>query len=188
MRFFTPELYVQFNSTDDEVADTAYREWEAAVERYAQYLAPFRERLPSQVRKLTELSLHDGVILARGEEIQAGGTPILHDGPPHELLRFFLPFWTAICVITVKDENTIRSLIYCLRDGVQIRTHRDWPFSKQGEHWLYDELELISSERSPIPVGFIHRVLLSSGVELEIPFSTLFIHEFSLELIGQEVE
>ena len=79
-------------------------------------------------------------------------------------------------------------LIYCLSDGVQTRSYREWPFSKEGEHWLYDELELIDSERRPMfPGGFVHRILLSSGVELEIPFTTLFIHEFSLGKIGQEV-
>jgi hypothetical protein len=190
MRFFKPELYVRFNSVDDDVADMAFQEWEAAAEQYAQSLAPVRDRLPSQIRKLTELSLHDALILSRREEIQAGAPPISPDLLTHEFpMRLLLPFWTAICVVTVKDEYTIRSLIYCLRDGVRTQTHRDWPFSKEGEHWLYDELEVLPSEGWPISTGgFLHRVLLSSGVELEIPFTTLFIHEFSLAKAGQEID
>jgi hypothetical protein len=135
--------------------------------------------------------LHDALILSRREEIQAGGPPVPPDVAFHEFpfpMRFFFPSWTAICVVTVKDEDTIRSLIYCLRDGVQIKSSREWPFSKEGEHWLYDEVEVFRTERWPMfPGGFIHRILLSSGVELEIPFTTLFIHEFSLTRIGREV-
>lgn len=187
MQFFTPELYLRFNSTDDEVADRAYQEWEDASKRYGKQLASFREELPSQIRKLTELSLHDARVLSRGEEIQASGAPI----PSEELfseipMRFWIPNWTAIYVVTVKDEETIRSLIYCLRDVVQTRSSRDWPFSREGEHWLYDEVEIVRSSRLPV-LGYVHRILLSTGIELEIPFTTLFIHEFSLAKIGQEV-
>jgi hypothetical protein len=194
MRFFTPELYVRFNSPDETAADEAYLEWERAGERYAQELDAIRDRLPSQVRRLTEMNLHDALVLSRGEEIQAGAPPILTERMEHLFAEFpfpvpfVMPVWTAIGVVTVKGEGALRSLIYCLRDRIQVRTYRDWPFSKAGEHWLYDELEFVPFRRGPLlSGGYIHRILLSSGLELEIPFTTLFIHEFSLAKIGAEV-
>lgn len=194
MRFFTPELYVRFNSPDDATADEAYQEWEKAAERYARHLDTFRDRLPSQVKRLTELPLHDAPILSRGEEVQSGGPPSFHERWEHlfaehpVFLPSLMPVWAAVGLVTVKSEDTIRSLIYFLWDRIRIYSHQDWPFSKQGEHWLYDELEPVTSRRGPvISGGYIHRILLSSGTELEVPFATLFIHEFSLARIGQEV-
>ena len=37
MRFFTPELYTQFNSSDDGVADHANEAWENALQEYHCY-------------------------------------------------------------------------------------------------------------------------------------------------------
>src|SRR5439155_1551888 len=42
MRFFTPELYVQFNSPDDEVADRANEAWETALQSYQNHLTALR--------------------------------------------------------------------------------------------------------------------------------------------------
>ena len=36
MRYFTRQLYQQFNSADDEEADRADEAWEAAIEKYRQ--------------------------------------------------------------------------------------------------------------------------------------------------------
>lgn len=183
MRFFTPELYVRFNSSDDKVADEAYQEWEKAAEQYTQHLAAIRERAPSQVQRLTELSLHDALILSRVEQIQAGGRHFFREFEP-----FVAPVWYATAIVTVKDEDTIRSLIYCLWDNVRTHSHQQgWPFSKEGEHWLYDEVELVDTERRMWSGGYLHRILLSSGVELEIPFTTLFLHEFSLAKLGEPI-
>jgi hypothetical protein len=185
MRFFTPELYVRFNSPDDKVADKAYQEWEKAAEQYAQHLAEFRDRTPSQIQRLTELSLHDALILSRVEQVQAGSPFPFRDFPVP-----FPPLWYATAIVTVKDEDTIRSLIYCLWDNMRTRSHQEgWPFSKEGEHWLYDELEmeLVDVNQRMWSGGYLHRILLSSGIELEIPFTTLFIHEFSLTKLGATV-
>ncbi len=185
MQFFTPELYVRFNSPDDNVADKAYQEWEKASERYSQHVETFRNRASSQIQRLIELSLHDALILSRVEQIQPGGPNLFHEFPH----PFLAPIWYAMAIITLKDEDTIRSLIYCLWDSVRARSHQEgWPFSKEGEHWLYDEVEPVSLERRGMGSGaYFHRILLSSGIELEIPFTTLFIHEFSLTKVGEAV-
>ena len=181
MQFFTPELYVRFNSPDDEVADAAYQEWEQATEQYARHLETFRARASSQIQKLTELSLHDAFIVSRAEQIQAGGPHFFRDFP------YPLPvaIWSALAIVTVKDGDTIRSLIFCLWDHVRTHHHADgWRFSTECEHWLYDEVESVHPDRGG---SYLHRILLSSGVELEIPFTALFIHEFALTKVGEAV-
>jgi hypothetical protein len=185
MRFFTPDLYVRFNSQDDTVADRANDEWEQAIEHYERHLATFKDRMPSQIRKLTELSLHDAEVLARVEEIQPSESPMFLDIP----IPFAVPLWTALAIVSVKDDRKIRSLIYCLWD--RIRTHsfeEGWAFSKEREHWLYDELDAVSMQRGPFLYGaFLHRILLSTGIVLEIPFTSVVIHEFSLATVEEEV-
>ena len=52
MKFFTPELFIRFNSTDDEKADRADEDWEAAIGAYRHHLDCLREQMPSQVNKL----------------------------------------------------------------------------------------------------------------------------------------
>jgi len=73
MKFFTPQLYLQFNSPDDQEANRADQAWEAAIQAYHRHLETIRERMPSQVAKLAGLDLHDAEILSRVEEVQAGG-------------------------------------------------------------------------------------------------------------------
>ena len=68
MRFFTPELYLRFNSRDDAVALAADAEWEAAIARYNAHLDSFRGKMPSQVVNLSEMCLHDADILLRQEQ------------------------------------------------------------------------------------------------------------------------
>ena len=70
MRFFTPELYVRFNSADDAEADVADAEWESAVAAYRRHLDGLRDRIPMQVRALADLCLHDAELLAVQQEIQ----------------------------------------------------------------------------------------------------------------------
>ena len=56
MKYFTPQLFQQFNSPDDEVASRADADWDKAEIAYKEHLETFRDRLPSQ--SLSE-KLHD---------------------------------------------------------------------------------------------------------------------------------
>ncbi|MBV9123376.1 MAG: hypothetical protein JO112_08470 [Planctomycetes bacterium] len=68
-------------------------------------------------------------------------------------------------------------MIYALWDHIRENpAPEDWPFSKRREHWLYDEVDT-ASQRQEL---FLHRILLSSGVELEIPFVAVVIHRFAV--------
>jgi hypothetical protein len=178
MRFFTPQLYQRFNSLDDAEADRANDEWEGAIQAYQQHLGSLRDRMPSQVAKLADLDLHDARILSRAEEIQAGGPFFFHDFP----IPLPISNWSAVALITVRHEGDLVSLIYCLWDRLRVRPAPDeWTFSKLKEHWLYDEVDAVSERRGPSSPGpFLHRILLSTGVELEIPFTTVIIHRFTL--------
>jgi len=173
MRYFTRELYQQFNSADDEEADRAGREWEAAIEKYRQHREGLRDRMPSNVAKLADLNLHDAEILSRAEEIQP-------DAPFFwQNVAFPIPltFWSAVAIVSVRVGGDVLLLLYCLWDRIREYPAPDgWPFSKLREHWLYDEVDVASERRGP----FMHRILLSSGVELEIPFTTVVIHRFAV--------
>jgi hypothetical protein len=173
MHFFTPELYRKFNSPDDEEADQADAAWEEAIRNYRRRLDEIRERLPSPVGKLAALSLHDAEVLSRVEVIQQGG-PFFPAFP----FPFPIPVWSAVAIVTVRQDADLLSLIYCLCDRLRtIEGPADWPFSKEREHWLYDEVDVLS-ERLHAP--FVHRILLSTGVELEIPFTSVVIHQVAL--------
>lgn len=171
MRYFTRQLYQQFNAADDEDADRAEEAWEAALAEYRRHLEGLRDRMPSNVRKLAELNLHDAEILSRTEEIQPGA-PFFCEGFP-----FPVPLWSAVAILSVRVGGDIVSLIYCLSDRIREYPAPDeWSFSRLREHWLYEEVDVAAERRGP----FIRRILLSSGVELEIPFITVVIHRFAV--------
>jgi hypothetical protein len=47
---------------------------------------------------------------------------------------------------------------------------------------LYDEVDVAAEKCGPFP----HRILRSSGVELEIPFVTVVVHRFALPPQAEE--
>lgn len=159
MRFFTPELYIQFNSQDEEIADRANNAWEDALQEYQKHLDGIRNSMPSQVRKVAELDLHDAEFLGLDEELQSC-LPLPESSlPPH--------FWSAMAVLTLKQDRMVRSLIYLLWDGVRKHPPKhDWPFSMARKHLLYDEVDVAAI----YPGTFFHRILFSDGGVVEIPF------------------
>ena len=59
-----------------------------------------------------------------------------------------------------------------------------WRFSKLQEQWLYDEVDMLDDSRGP----FIHRILFSTGVTLEIPFVSVIIHRFTVPAIMKQAK
>ena len=172
MQFFTPQLYQQFNSLDEAEAERANETWEQAILAYKGQLDSVRDRMPSQLITLSELCLHDAEVVKREEITQASGPMFPPDFPfpfPHSC-------WSAVAVVTLRLDGEILSLFYCLWD--HIRTHEapdNWRFSKLREHWLYDEVQ-IRGERWF--TTYMHSILLSTGVVLDIPFMSVVIHRF----------
>jgi len=171
MRFFTPERYVRFNSLDEDVADAANEEWEAALDQYRDHLSEIHDCMPSQVRKMAGLCLHDAEVVACDQTVEPD----------------FLSFnstWSATSTMTVGHEGAILTIVYRLWD--RIREHPasgDWPFSKAHPLWLFEEIDLASSQRGM----FIHRILFSDGRRLEIPFVSAIIHNVPLAALANGI-
>jgi hypothetical protein len=153
MQFFTPELYMRFNSSDDDVANEADEEWENALLKYRKHLDAIRARMSSHVSKLAGLCLHDALLLAF-EQVEE----------------------PLIAILSVEMDGMIVSLIYHLSDRVRVHQPiKDWSFSKLRVHWLYDEIDTASGKHT----SFMHRILLSDGRVLEIPFTSVVTHDIS---------
>jgi hypothetical protein len=174
MKYFTPELYQQFNSFDVEEAERADAAWDRAEAAYQERLARIREYMPSQVVKLSELCLHDALVVSRVELTDPVGGFRLLDGvcsPPLPSL------WTAVAIVSVTVGAEVISLIYALRDHITTReSPPGWRFSKLQEQWLYDEVDMINDRSGQ----FVHRILFSTGITLEIPFVSVIIHRFTV--------
>lgn len=159
MRFFTPELYMRYNSHREEEADGADAAWEAAVDAYRRHLAKMAG-LPRAVRNLSQMNLHDAEILAGLRQTEAGA----RDSRP------------GAAVLTVRHDGQILSLIYLLDEPVrEFAASKRWPFSKRGKHWLYDEVD-ISTRGGP----YVHRVLFSDGASVAIPFHNIIVQSFAV--------
>lgn len=168
MKHFTPELFIDYNSPDDEVANRANERWDEAEIQYKNRLSTIKDKLPEEVRELSRICLHDAEVLSR----QTIPKPI--EGFPFER---FHPFWSTLEVITLRQNTEIVSLFYSLTEPVRTTpTPDEWRFSKGVSTWLYDEIDLLDERWKT----FSHRVMLSTGVTLEIIFISVLIHRFSL--------
>jgi hypothetical protein len=178
MQFFTPELYQQFNSLDEAEAERANEAWEKAILAYKQKLDSVRDRMPSQIIALSELCLHDTEVIKREEISQASGPDFFHDFP----FPFPLYLWWTVAVITLRLDGEVLSLFYCLWDHIRAReAPENWRFSKLGEHWLYDEVQIHEESRF---TTYMHSILLSTGVVLDIPFLSVVMHRFPVPQMG----
>jgi hypothetical protein len=167
MMFLTPELLIKFNSPDDEVADRADADWEEAITAYRTHLDRLRDHMSAAAQKLADLCLHDAELLAVDQQAE----------PDFAWPLKGLPLGPGFAIVSLRQDNEIVSLFYVLWD--RIRKHEPnttWPFSRSKTHWLYDEVDV-----APIQGGsFLHRVLLSDGTVLEIPFVSVLIHSIPL--------
>ena len=177
MRYFTPELYQQFNSFDVDEAERADEAWDRAEAAYKERLARIQDSMPLQVVRLSELCLHDALVVSRVEQAEPAGESDSFNGthpfPPPYL-------WTAVAIVSVTLGEEVISLIYSLSDHIRTREAPEgWRFSKLQEQWLYDEVDLMNDHRGP----FVHRILLSTGITLEIPFVSVIIHRFTAPVV-----
>jgi hypothetical protein len=178
MRFFTPELYLQFNSSDDEEADRADEAWESAIGAYRRHLESIRDKMPSAVRKLTELCLHDAELVACNQDVEPFFAVPLEPLSPG-------PIWSAVAVLSLKHNEHLTSLIYLLWDRLrEYAPKSNWRFAKERKHWLYDEVDSVSG----LPGRFVHRILFSDGYVTEVPFLTVVIHSFALREVAAGAE
>lgn len=147
MKYFTPKLYLRFNSKDRTVVAKAHEEWETAIEKYQKHLDRIRPQLSPNVRKLAKtLCLHDAIYLGLGRP----RIPRLHH---------------SIAVLATRKDATVYLLVYMLAKEPDVREFKDhWPFSKKDVHWLYDEFDISTHG------NLLHEVLLSDGKSILFEF------------------
>ncbi len=161
MKYFTPELFLEINSADDVVADAAMGRWEKAVQDYRRHLSALVTEVPGGLQRLAGLSLHDWELVKLDMEGSdfAGGCDA--------------GFW-----LVLRNGKERLILFYLLWDKIK---RSDAPaacrFSKKRVHWLYDELDSMANRRG----RFVHRILLSNGEMLSIPFSGVFVEPMKVD-------
>ncbi len=163
MKYFTPELYLRYNATDDEEADLADEAWEQAILLYKRSLKEHRSAMPPNVRTLAEkCCFHDAVVLGWQTHEKSNG----QKSNRHRMLTLGL-----------QNHDEMIVLCYFLCDAPkETRRRKHWPFSQDRKHWLYDEVGLTESVvRADGSCEFVHRILWSDGSELEIPFADVIV-------------
>ena len=160
MKYFTPELYIQGNSDDDNVVDFVEREWERRNNRYRRRYKKIQSQLPEALRKFhDEQCLHDAD--------WAGFA---------QLSPFTLPSNLQDVTIIARQENTLIpefiNTLAILQYAVTALPTIEQPvksnvFSDVQPIWLYDEIDVVSSG------VFSHSILVSNGLVVTIHF-----HEF----------
>jgi hypothetical protein len=147
MKYFTPELYVEFNSDEPAVADKADADWEKATADYRQHVRKIGGRLPGKARELAE-------------------STCLHDAVYSGYLKAPLPKSSAeLAVVAVEKAGDVVLLIYVLAEEPSFSApHAADVFSDIAVHWLYDEVD--ATDRGV----FSHDILLSNGRVLSVKF------------------
>lgn len=165
MHFFTPELYMQFNSSNDEIADQAEEAWESALQDYQHHLEKIRPKMIPQVSKISELNLHDAEILKLQQDMETF---------PQSFNLF--PWHPSLAtMINLRQGREILSLVYMLHGKARSCSAKDgWHFSRLRRHWLYDEIDMQNGKESL----FVHRILFSDGSAIEIPFFSVIVSSF----------
>ena len=173
MKFFTPELYLRYNSGDDAEADRADEDWEAAIRDYRRHLGSIREELPPRARELAEvLCLHDAELFAlRCDPPRPAHEP---EGMPY-----------PVATILLRQGDLFVSIDYLLwGPAIEIPGPGGWPKASSPVCWLYDEVDSVADEilrarGDGRPLW--HRILFSDGRSLAIPFLDVIVNRFSAE-------
>ena len=165
MRFFTRELYLRFHSGGDAAA-----EWDEAVSDYHSHLSRIVGTMNDRVRKFAEeLCLHDAQLLALQRDSVT--------------LPSAFPTRTSVVILSLRGIGRLFTLFYLSWGEMILSTAPEgWPSSTLPVHWLCDEIDLDSTP-SPFP-RYDHRILLSDGREIAIPFVDVIVHSFSEQDAG----
>lgn len=153
MKFFTADLYIRYNSPDDDIADQAEAEWEREVEEYNKHLTtlPLREN----IKKLSTRCFHDALLLDQS-------TYAVYPA----LTRYSI---TPHTNILLQDAQDITLLSYVSADVFILDPDPKWNQESRPSGvklWLYDEIDLSEDE----PGKFMHRILWSDGTVFTIRF------------------
>jgi hypothetical protein len=166
MRYFTPNLFLRGNGTDDKEAELADEAWEQAITQYKRSLKEQRSKMPPNVRTLAEkCCFHDARLLGWQTHEKSNG----RKANVHRMLTLGLQ----------NDDETIVLYYFLCASPKESKRPKHWPFSQDRKHWLYDEVGLIEQiDRAGGGCEFVHRILWSDGSELEVPFADVIVDRF----------
>lgn len=151
MRFFTPRLFADLNSENEDVADRAEEKWEAARNEYQRYFQTIEKKLPaSLVRFSKTAALHDG-------RIQERIWTLFETNDQGEQSR---------ALLSVKHERADYNLVYLdLAEPTRLTHPVESPvFRDDNVIWLYDEVGWIKKG------VYSHEILFSNGNVLLVKF------------------
>jgi hypothetical protein len=164
MKYMTYDLLVRTQSADEEVAEAALTEWEQACENYKRHVEEIRCKLPKPVQALLDsFYLHDAKLNTFGMDKDVEDESLVFidlqlDSPRTQGLR----------------------LQYRLGGKIKAVFHAWHPEAKAQLLWLYDEIDAVEVD---LPEGgrvavFTHSILLSEGLELQLPFFSLALKPY----------
>jgi hypothetical protein len=165
MKYMTYDLLVRTQSNDEDIAEEALAEWDRACEHYNNHIEEIRLKLPKSVQALLDsFSLHDAKFAAFGTDKE--------DGEDESLVFIDLQLESP-------RTQGLR-LEYKLAGKVKAVFHAGHPRSKAELLWLYDEIDAVEVD---LPGGgqvavLTHAILLSEGLELQLPFHGLHIKPY----------
>ena len=156
MKYFTPELYIQGQSHDDEVLDRTEEEWERRIKRYQRHYKGIEPRLPEALRKF-----HD--------------EQCLHDADWCGIAPWPVPMSASsaqgVAILARQDNtlvpqfiNTLPILLYDVTAAPVIERPVEEFFQDVRPVWLYDEIDLVGSGVCS------HSILLSNGLVVTMQF------------------
>ncbi|MBI3469102.1 MAG: hypothetical protein HY000_39360 [Planctomycetes bacterium] len=148
MKYFTPQLYVRFNSRDHEVASRADDEWDRAEAEYMSRLQSFRAEMPESVRFIAfQFCLHDAEFLSLVESPESVQVRVRK----HDTVYVLDYHPTALAEVSVPCPSDVFSGCY--------------------PRWLYEEIDYLQRGK------YSQEILLSDGRVIRIQFDRVEVHE-----------
>jgi len=159
VRYFTPELYLKLQSSDEKTLHAGAQGWERAIEAYARHLEKIRAQLPPEVLAFGQSNFHDWRLLMFWPDAYG-------EAPANGL------------IMLLQHRKDIAVLSYSLTTLVErIDPPREWDMPLDRVYWLYDELDLGARGTK----SFTHRILLTDGTTLLINFSSCRVNKTNLD-------
>jgi hypothetical protein len=157
MKYFTPELYVQFNEAPDNDAEAVHDEWQRVGRKYSRRYRKIEPHLPKELRRFhDEQCLHDADVV---------GPALLTTRTTPRGAQKVTIVAEQINTLVPEFLNTIAILEYTVTEPPLLEKPVEAKvFSSRQVEWMYDEIDLVE------PGVFSHSIFLSTGVVVTIRF------------------